>query len=135
MQTIENFKQFIRVRRLISITGLLFYPAVLWVFRPNYYGSNTVVLIILGSLPHFLAGVLLPISALKPELILKYPHKFQSFFLGICLFVLAWLILEEFYPFFSPTAVTDPFDILFGILGVAVSLLLYHLYFKRLILE
>lgn len=133
MQTVQNFKKFIQIRRLISIAGLLFYPAVLWIFRPNYFGENPLVLVILGSLPHFLAGLLLPISALKPELILQFPDKFHHFFISICLFVFAWLVLEEFVPIFSPTSTTDLYDILFGALGVCTGFLLYQLYFRKVI--
>lgn len=132
MQTLDNFRRFIQIRRLISIAGLLFYPVVLWVFRPNYLGDNIIILMILGSLPHFLAGLLLPVSALKPELIIKFPDKFHHFFIAICLFVFVWLVMEEFWPIFSPTAVTDPYDIVFGGLGVLAGFLLYQFYFRRI---
>jgi hypothetical protein len=135
MNTINNFKLFIRVRRLISIFGLLMYPAVLWIFRPAYTGQNPVTLVVLGSLPHLLAGVLLPLSTLKPELIVKYPRQFTSFYLIISALIMAWLVMEEFYPVFSPTAVFDPFDVLFGLLGVGGAFSLYWYFFRGLVIS
>jgi hypothetical protein len=133
MDTINNFKLFIRVRRLISIFGLLMYPAILWIFRPAYTGQNPVALVVLGSLPHLLAGVLLPLSTLKPELIVKNPRQFTSFYLIISALIMAWLIMEEFYPVFSPTAVFDPFDVLFGLVGVGSAFLMYWYFFRGLV--
>jgi len=134
MNTVDKFKLFIRVRRLVSIFGLLMYPAVLWLFRPAYTGNNPVMLVVLGSFPHLLAGFLLPISTLKPELIVKYPRQFTSFYLIISGLIMAWLVMEEFYPVFSPTAVFDPFDVVFGFIGVGGAFLLYWYFFRRLVL-
>lgn len=135
MNTIDQFKLFIRVRRLISIFGLLMYPAVLWLFRPAYTGQNPVTLIVLGSLPHLLAGILLPLSTLKPELIVRYPRQFTSFYIAISTMIMAWLVMEEFYPIFSPTAVFDPFDVAFGFIGVAGAFVLYWYFFRKLVIQ
>ncbi len=135
MNTVDKFKLFIRIRRLISIFGLLMYPAVLWLFRPAYTGNNPVMLVIWGSMPHFLAGILLPISTLKPDLIIKYPRQFTTFFLIICTLIFGWLVMEEFYPVFSPTAVFDPFDVLFGLTGIGSAFALYWFFFRKLVLD
>ncbi len=135
MNTVDKFKLFIRVRRLISIFGLLMYPAGLWLFRPAYTGNHPVMLVLWGSMPHFLAGILLPVSTLKPELIVKYPRQFTTFFMIICALIFGWLVMEEFYPVFSPTAVFDPFDVLFGLIGIGAAFALYWFFFRKLLLD
>lgn len=132
-QTIDNIRLFIRVRRVLSIFGIILYPVVLWSLRPSYMGDNPVILVILGSLPHFLAGFLLPLSALKPDLMVQYPRQYHQVYLMISAGVMAFLVLEEFIPIFSPTAKMDPFDILFGFLGIATTYLLYVRFFRPLV--
>lgn len=132
-QTVVNIRLFIRVRRVLSIFGILLYPVVLWSLRPSYTGDNPVMLVILGSLPHFLAGFLLPLSALKPDLMVQYPRQYHQVYLMISAGVMAFLVLEEFVPIFSPTAQTDPFDMLFGFLGIATMYVLYIRFFRPLV--
>ena len=87
----------------------------------------------MGSLPHYLAGFLLPLSALKPELMVQYPRQYHQVYLMISAGVMGFLILEEFVPIFSATAKMDPFDILFGFLGILTTYLLYIQFFRPLV--
>lgn len=132
-QTVANIRLFIRVRRVLSIFGIILYPVVLWVLRPSYTGDHPLMLILLGSLPHFLAGFLLPVSALKPELMIQYPRQYHQVYLMISAGVMGFLVLEEFVPIFSPTGVLDPYDIVFGLLGIVVAYVLYIRFFRPLV--
>ena len=130
--TVHNFRVFIRLRRILSIFGVLLYPVVLWGLRPSYTGSSPIILTILGSLPHLLAGFLLPLSALKPELILQHPKAYHQVFVFICAGVIGWLTLEEFVPIFSPTGEFDPFDVAFGVIGCGIAFWMYVRIFRPL---
>lgn len=132
-KTVEHVRLFVRVRRVLSIFGVLMYPTVLWSLRPSYSGDHPVILIILGSLPHFLAGFLLPLSALKPDIMVQYPRQYHQVYLMISAAVMGWLTLEEFVPIFSPSGQADPFDILFGFLGIMVTYVLYRRFFRPLV--
>ncbi|WP_139959606.1 hypothetical protein [Flavicella sediminum] len=83
--------------------------------REHFLGSYFVLDIIIGSLPNFVAAMIIPLS------FVDYYVKYKKYN-GVVIFMTAiFLIFEEFYPFLSGNEVFDEFDIIFTISGSFLS--------------
>jgi hypothetical protein len=82
--------------------------------------------ILAGCVPNYLAGLLIPLTAINPILVKKPKHGRKWVFL-ISFLVFSILTFEEFKPILGASTQFDYFDILASGLGAVTAIILYEI--------
>ena len=91
-------------------------------FRKYLIGRDEIIDIILGSLPNFIAVLVISITFTDHKKVVGI-YKYI-----IILTVTSWLVLEEFYPTFTGNKIFDPYDIYASVLGGFFAIILTLFY-------
>ena len=120
------------VYHIVFIISFLLFPVVQDYLRPNYDGTNEIIIYLLGVAPNFLPGIGLP--ALFYEAIQELFKPNSSLFknrlywsVGISI---SGLIANEFITIFTPGGVFDWNDILWTIIGAVLFILIHRKFSK-----
>ena len=97
---------------------LLIYILNIFLFRKKYIGFSPVTDVLIGSLPNFIAVIVISYAGLLSYKVLQ--ENYKLFILAItCL-----LIFEEFFPTLSGNKIFDIYDIIFSITGGIITFIL-----------
>ncbi|NPD43991.1 hypothetical protein [Lentimicrobium sp. S6] len=125
-----------KIRIRLVLTGIV--VLVLFVINKEYlrpaFQNNEVVSIIVGSLPNFLGAYLF--SLLPFERIIKSNNKNRkAYYYLYVAFIFIFLIIEEFFPFFTASKTFDVYDILASGMGCILAILSYEITIKKMLIK
>ncbi len=100
--------------------------------RPSFRTNQIIVVVVLGSLPNFLASFGAGIALLP--LCLNWLNKLtgRKVFYSVIVFIQGLLIEEEISPFLFGSRVNDLNDVIASIMGALFAILIYEVLLARL---
>ncbi|PID61117.1 MAG: hypothetical protein CR986_03165 [Ignavibacteriae bacterium] len=116
---------------ILSIGIALFILVKFYLRKLNF--ENNIIVFILGIAPNFLFALFTSTALaseyfrIKKQKREKFDRDYKLLLVGIFLI----LILEEFFPFFSGSKVTDIYDIFASLVGILIGYLFYSIIIKR----